>query len=233
MKKVFLTLTCLLAAVIVNSQSLEDIVKKYSTANKLDKVAAFKTIRISGNMSMMGMDIPVEVWMKKPDKIKSVTSINGQEVTQVFDGTKGYVMNPLTGASTPVEMSAAETKQILRNNMFNNYLDSYLKEGALTLEGDENVNGKAAHKIKAVLDGGISMIMYIDKSSGLMVKSSATVPAEGMTMTVDSYPTDYKELNGLFLPMKTTTAAQGMEFVLTYTKVEVDVPMDDSIFTVK
>lgn len=233
MRKVILTLTFLLAAVIVNSQSLEEIVKKYSAANKLDKVAAFKTIRISGNMSMMGMDIPVEVWMKKPDKIKSVTNFNGQEVMQVFDGTKGYIMNPLTGASTPVEMSAAETKQILRNNMFNNYLDSYLKEGALTLEGEENVNGKAAHKIKAVLDGGISMIMYIDKSSGLMVKTSATVPAEGMTMTVDSYPTDYKEINGLFLPMKTTTSAQGMEFVQTYSKVEVDVPMDDSIFTVK
>ncbi|HOP00099.1 MAG TPA: hypothetical protein PLV06_06710 [Bacteroidales bacterium] len=233
MRKVILTLTFLLAAVIVNSQSLEEIVKKYSAANKLDKVAAFKTIRISGNMSMMGMDIPVEVWMKKPDKIKSVTNFNGQEVMQVFDGTKGYIMNPLTGASTPVEMSAAETKQILRNNMFNNYLDSYLKEGALTLEGEENVNGKAAHKIKAVLDGGISMIMYIDKSSGLMVKTSATVPAEGMTMTVDSYPADYKEINGLFLPMKTTTSAQGMEFVQTYSKVEVDVPMDDSIFTVK
>ena len=33
--------------------------------------------------------------------------------------------------------------------------------------------------------------------------------------------------------MKTTTTAQGMEFVMKFTKVEVDIPMDDSIFKIK
>jgi hypothetical protein len=152
---------------------------------------------------------------------------------QVFDGTKGYAVNPISGSSVPVEMSAMETKQIMRNNIFQNYLETYLKEGALKLEGEENVNGKAAHKIKAELDGGIAMTMFIDKATGLLVKTSANVSAEGMAVTLDSYPSDYKDINGLFLPMKTTTSAQGMEFVQTYTKVEVDIPMDDSIFKLK
>ncbi len=38
MKKLFLMLTCLLAVAVVSAQSLEEIVKKYSVANKLDKV---------------------------------------------------------------------------------------------------------------------------------------------------------------------------------------------------
>ena len=233
MKKLFLMLTCLLAVTVVGAQSLEEIVKKYSAANKLDKVGSLKTIKITGNMSMMGMDIPVEIWMKNPDKVKSVTNINGQEIIQCFDGVKGYAVNPMSGSSDPVELGAAEVKQIQRTNMFQNFLESYLKSGQLSLAGEESVNGNPAHKVKATLDGGMVVDMFIDKSSYLLVKTSVTVNAEGMSMVVDSYPSDYKDMSGLFLPMKTTTSAQGMEFVQTYTKVEVDVPIDDSVFKLK
>ncbi len=54
-----------------------------------------------------------------------------------------------------------------------------------------------------------------------------------MAMTVESYPSDYKEISGLLLPMKTTSSAQGMDIVMVFDKVEVNVPMEDSIFTLK
>ena len=72
MKKLFLVTTCLLAAAVINAQTLDEIVKKYTVANKLDQITNFKTIKITGKMTMMGQEIPVETWMKNPDKIKSV-----------------------------------------------------------------------------------------------------------------------------------------------------------------
>jgi len=45
--------------------------------------------------------------------------------------------------------------------------------------------------------------------------------------------TDYTDNNGVFLPMKTTTSANGMEFIVSFDKVEVNLPMDDSIFQLK
>lgn len=233
MKKLFLTLTCLLAVAVVSAQSLEEIVKKYSAANHLDKVGALKTIKITGSMSMMGMDLPIEIWMKNPNKIRSVTNINGQEIVQAFDGTKGYMINPMQGSAEPAEMSAEDVKQIQRNNMFQNYMAEYLKNGQLALVGEEGVNGNPAYKVKATIEGGTAVDMFIDKSSFLLVKSSITVDNQGMSMVIDSYPSDYKETNGIYLPMKTTTSAMGQEFVQTYSKVEVDIPMDDSIFQIK
>jgi hypothetical protein len=171
--------------------------------------------------------------MKNPDKVKSVININGQEMIQAFDGVKGYTINPMAGSSEPVEMSAQDLKSMQRNNMFQNYLANYLKNGQLVLAGEEVVNGSPAHKLNANLDEGTVLNLFIDKSSYLMVKTSATVNAEGQTMVMDSYPSDYKEVNGLLVPMKTTTSAMGQEFVQTFTKVEVDVPMEDSIFTLK
>jgi len=233
MKKLFLSVSFLLAIFVLNAQSLEEIINKYTIANKLDKVSGFKTIKITGKISMMNMDMQMDIWMKNPNKIKSVTSFNGQEIVQVFDGEKGYSINPMAGSNTPVEMTSDQIKEVIRNNMFQNYMANYLKEGKLTLEGEDAVNGKPAFKVKAALDGGNSAIMFIDKSTYLITKSIANVNQGGMAMSIESYPSEYTEASGILLPMKTTTSASGMEIVTTFTKVEVDVPIEDSVFKIK
>jgi len=224
---------CILTAAVINAQSLEEIVKKYTVANKLDQLGNIKTIKITGNMSMMGMEMPVVIWMKNPDKIKTVTNINGQEMIQAYDGVKGYMLNPMTGSSEPVEVGADEAKQMLRSNVFYNYMENYLKNGQLALDGEETVNGSPAFKIKATIEGGTVLNLFIDKALYRLVKTTATVNSQGMAVTVESYPSDFKEINGVILPMKTTTSASGMEFVNNFTNVEVDIPMDDAVFKIK
>lgn len=233
MKKLIFILTGLMLIPVINGQSLDEIVKKYTLANKLDKVAALKTIKITASISMMGMEMPMELWMKNPNKIKSVTSFNGQDMIQVFDGVKGYMVNPMTGSTSPVEMTQEQISQTLRSSMFQNYMATYLKNGQLALAGEEQVNNKPAYKLKATIEGGNVIDLFIDKSSFLMVKVSATSSEGGMAIKIDSYPSDYKETNGFIVPMTTTTSAQGMDIVMNFTKIEVDIPMDDSIFTIK
>jgi len=233
MKKLFLAIVLLLAVVAVNAQSLEDIVKKYSAATKQDKLASLKTMKITGKMSMMGMEMPVTMWMKNPNKIKTVSSINGQDIISVFDGVKGYQINPMTGSSTPVEMTPDQVTQTLNSNYFQNSVENYLKKGQLAMAGDENVNNKPAYKLKATIEGGNVVYLSIDKATNLLVKSSTSVNQGGMSITVDSFLNDYKETNGVLLPMRTVSSAQGMEFTITFDKVEVDIPIDDSTFKVK
>jgi len=233
MKKLLLSVLFLLAAIAVNAQSLEDIVNNYTVANKLDKISDFKTIKITAKLSMMGMDMPMEMWMKNPNKIKSVTNFNGQEIVQVFDGEKGYMINPMAGSNVPVEMTPEQLKDVVRSNLFQNSMADYLKNGKLTLEGEDNVNGKPVFKLKVDLDGVNSSTMFIDKSTYLLLKNIANVNQGGMAVTVESFPSDYTETSGILLPMKTTTSASGMEIVTTFTKVEVDIPIEDSVFKIK
>jgi outer membrane lipoprotein-sorting protein len=233
MKKLFLITVCLVAVVAINAQSLEEIVKNFSAANKLDQVSSKQTIKITATMSMMGMDMPMEMWMKKPNKIKTVTNMGGQEMIQVFDGEKGYSVNPMTGSTDPVEMTAEQVADVQRNNIFQNYMDTYLKNGQLALEGEESVNGNPAFKIKATLGSGTTATLFIDKQSYLLVKTTTDVTQGGMAMTLEAVPSEYTDNNGVFLPMKTTTTVSGMEIITTFTKVEVDIPIDDSVFKIK
>lgn len=233
MKKLIFIMAGLIMMSVISAQTLDEIVKKYTEANMLGNLANLKTIKITANMSMQGMEMPMVLWMKNPDKIKSITTFNGQDMIQVFDGQKGYIVSPMTGSSEPVEMTPEQVKQTLRSNMFQNFLANYFKDGNLTLVGEENVNDKPAYKIKAAVEGGTIIDLFIDKNSYLLVKTSTTANVNGMNITMDSYPSDYTITNGLMIPMKTTTSAQGMDIQINFTKVEVDVPMADSIFKIK
>jgi len=233
MKKLTFIMAGLIIMSVINAQTLDEIVKKYTEVNKLDHVASLKTIKITAKLSMMGMEMPMVMWMKNPDKIKSVTTVNGQDMIQVFDGEKGYTVSPMTGSTEPVEMTPDQIKQTVRSNMFQNSMANYLKKGQLTLAGEDKVNDKPAYKIKATIEGGTVIDMFIDKSSYFLIKTSTTASQGGMTVVVDSYPSDYTETNGVMIPMKTTTSAQGMDIVINFTKVEVDVPMEDSVFKIK
>ena len=212
MKKLIFVMTGLIMMTVISAQSLDEIVKKYTAANKLDNVANLKTIKITANMSVMGMDMPMTMYMKNPNKIKTVTSVNGQDIISVFDGEKGYSVNPMTGSSDPVEMTPDQVKQALRSSMFQNYMATYLKNGQLALDGEENVNDKPAFKLKATSEEGTIINLFIDKSSYLLVKTATTMAGQ----TMESYPSDYTEKNGLFIPMKTTTSAQGMDMVISF-----------------
>ena len=89
---------------------------------KSDKLASVTTIKITGKMSAMGMEMPMIMFMKNPNKIKVVYSFNGQEMVSVFDGEKGYMINPMTGSSDPVELTGDQLEQVQKNSAFKNEL---------------------------------------------------------------------------------------------------------------
>jgi hypothetical protein len=127
-------------------------------------------------------------------------------------------------------MPLSQIDQSKNSLIFYNYLEAYLKNGKLTLDGSENVGDKPAFKLKIAMDGGTTMWIFIDKSSYLMVKSTVNASSNGVDVVADILYSDFKDNNGVFLPMKMSTTANGMEILMVYDKVEVNIPMEDSIF---
>lgn len=234
MKKLTVFIISIFAISVVSAQSLEQIVNNYSKAIKADQLAKVSTIKITGKMSAMGMEMPMTMIMKNPNKIKVTYSFNGQEIVSAFDGEKGYMVNPMMGSSEPVELTGEQLKQVQNSNAFKNELLNHFNSGRLTLEGEENVNGKPAYKIKATPEGTNPITMFIDKDSYLLVKTITKVDQMGNVMDVESVMTDYVDNNGVVMPKKTTASANGMEAaVITFDKIEVNVPVDDSVFEIK
>jgi outer membrane lipoprotein-sorting protein len=233
MKKLLFVLTGFMAVAVINAQSLDEIIKKYNVANKQENLAKVKTIKVTGKVSAMGMELPLVMFMKNPDKIKMTYSFNGQEMVTVFDGEKGYMINPMTGSSDPQEITGDALKQVQDNNAFKNQVEEYYKSGKLTLDGEDKVNDKPAFKLKAAV-GTTPVILYIDKASYMLVKSTATVDQMGTSVTMDSFMSDFTDIEGVIMPKKITQMANGMEAaVISFDTVEVNIPIEDSVFKIK
>ncbi len=111
MKKSIILLVSLLVASVCTAQTLDEIVNKYYAANGTEVLEKATTLYMEGHMSQMGMEMPMTITVKKPNKVRVVITFSGMEIITTFDGEKGYMVNPLSGAAEPVEIACRAAGQ--------------------------------------------------------------------------------------------------------------------------
>jgi outer membrane lipoprotein-sorting protein len=234
MKKFFMINAVLLVMVSINAQTLEEIAVKNYQATNQEAFEKAKTVIITAKTVQGGIEIPMVISLKNPDKVRVEMTYQGMVIIQAYDGENGYVINPMMGSNDPVAMPANEAANMKNQTNFSSQLMQYLKEDRLEMAGDATISGKTAWKLKATLPTGDVTYVYIDKSSYLQVKSDMKVAQMGMDMDIEAYMSDYTDFSGLLMPKTTTTYANGEEMmVMIIEKVEVDKTIDDSKFTLK
>ena len=219
-----------------NSQTLDEIIKQYSVAIGADNLASIKTIKATGRTSTMGMDMPMTAFMKNPNKIRVTTSFMGQEMIMIFDGVNGYMINSMLGSAQPTELNGEQLRQLQSYNTFNNNLLKFHENKQITFEGTENINGNPAYKLKINVPELLEQPMYIfiDQKTGLPAKATVAVEQMGTLMNVETFTSDYVNVSGVVMPKKSTVIMNGMEIMtMLFDQIEVDIPIDDSVFTVK
>jgi outer membrane lipoprotein-sorting protein len=231
MKKSIILLAALLVASVCSAQSLDEIVNKYYAANGTENLEKATTLSMEGRVSQMGVEMPMNIMVKKPDKVRMVITYSGMEIITTFDGEKGYMVNPLAGMAEPMEIPAEQLSGVQEYNMFRDNLLESFKAGRLKLEGEEAVDGKPAYKLIVTDEAGKPTTVFIDKESFLTVKSVATVEQMGQVMEVESYMKEYMEVGGAKFVKVVTQMVNGMELGgMTVDKVELDKELDDSLF---
>jgi outer membrane lipoprotein-sorting protein len=234
MKKLLVLGTAILMASVCGAQTLDEIINKNYSALGAEALGKAKTIYMEGRASQMGMEMQMVMQMKQPDKVRVVTTFNGMDIVVAYDGVKGYMVNPMTGATDPVELPQEQLGDVQRYNMFHNQVLEQFRAGKLKLLGEEDVNGQPAYKIEAAAEEGNPSYIFIDKGSSMIVKTVATVNQMGQDYEVETYTKEYMDVSGIKFPKVTTSFVNGMEAGgMTFDKVEIDREMDDSIFTLK
>jgi outer membrane lipoprotein-sorting protein len=234
MKKSIILISALLVASVCSAQTLDEIVNKYYAANGIEVLEKAKTFRMEATMSQMGMELPMIITAKKPDKLRSVITFNGMEVITTFDGEKGYTVNPLAGITEPTELPADQLNSIQDNNPFRDNLMDSFKGGRLKLEGEEAVNGKPAYKLIITDEAGKTSTVFVDKASFLTVKMVAMVEQMGQEMEVESYIKEWMDVNGAKFGKVVSQMVNGAEAgAMTINKIELDIEVNDSVFTLK
>jgi len=100
------------------------------------------------------------------------------------------------------------------------------------LQGQEDVDGIKAHKIKLTNKDDSKVTTYfISVADNTLVKSVNTRDMQGQQIEVHNYASDIKEYGGIKFPMTRTQKVQGQVLQeIKMTLVELNVAIDEKVF---
>jgi hypothetical protein len=108
MKKILFAALCF-AFISANAQTVDEIIQKYATAiGGLSGFSAIKTMKMTGKVSIQGMDLPLTVQIINGKAIRNDVEVTGQSIINCYKDGKGWKINPLAGIATATDMTEAE-----------------------------------------------------------------------------------------------------------------------------
>jgi hypothetical protein len=230
---------------VADDKKAEAVVKKAIEANggadNINKYGASR-MTLKGEISIMGMDLELTGDMATAgDKIRMnmAFTVMGTNVTvrQVMTAEKGNRVikagdNMMTQA---VEKDDLELARIGRRvEKLTPLLDP--KQFTIRTADDEDVNGKKAAVVVATPKGlDREFKLCFDKETGLLVKTGhkAKSPDGGGEVYQESYPSEFKTVNGIHVPTKLVINQEGKKFLtLNMSDIEMLEKLDDSEFKI-
>lgn len=218
-----------------HAQTVDEILAKhYDARGGLEKLKAVQTMRMTGKMVMgMGMEAPLTIEMKRPDKMRVDFSVQGMVGSQAYDGTVGWQVMPFMGKTDAEPVGADELKQLQDQADMDGALVDWKAKGHLVeLVGKEPVEGAEAYKLKLTLKNGDVRHIYLDAEHFLEIRTDSKTTRMGGEVEIETSSSDYKAVEGLTFPFSMQMGAKGspQKQTIAIEKIELNVPVDDARF---
>jgi outer membrane lipoprotein-sorting protein len=232
----------LLISVVSYAQTADEVIAKYlETTGGKAKWEALKSVKTTAKIKMQGMELPLTIAQKAPNKMMTVAEFQGMKFYQgCFDGTTMWGTNQMT---MKAEKSEAEDSENMKDQ--SELLDPFINYAArgykVALEGKETIEGAECFKIKLTrkpikVEGKEeenSSYYFFDTQNYVPIVVQTTVrKGPGKGMVSESVMSDYQEVNGLMFPFSMTVRAKGQPGgqTIVIEKIETNVDLADTLF---
>jgi hypothetical protein len=203
--------------------SARDIINKHIKAvGGRDAILAHKSMRGTGTVSVAasGMNGTIEVFGAAPNLQVVKISMGGiGEITEGFDGTHGWSVNPVTGPTLKVGKELDQVK--LDADFYSDLRDPKTYPDVKTVD-KITFDGRPCYKVAMTRIDGSQDVDYYDVETGLRAGVEGTRETQMGTITQTSIESGYKKIGKLLQPMLLTTKAMGVEQKITLETVEYD-----------
>lgn len=226
-----------LPALPVHGQTLDDIIAlNLKSKGGLEKIKATTTVRMSGSIVARDMTgQPVKGTMttvaKRPNLMRRDAMVGGQRSVNAFDGSSLWMsMGTMPPQALPGPQAAYASQDAEFDSVFVDYKD---KGHTVELVGKEDIDGKAEYHVRVTKKGGRPQEFYLDAETGLERKISVSLQTpDGAAVKNVTEFLDYRSVDGRLVPFTTRQVQNGgVVATVTLDKVEFNVPVEDSVFT--
>lgn len=211
---------------------LDEVIAKATTARGGEKaIKSISSLVKEGTMSMaQGMELNFTETTKRPSKFRMDMSFQGMAITQAFDGTIAWAVNPMAGGK-PEKAGSDEVKKMAEQADMDGELIDWKKKGyKLELVGSEDIDGSTAYKIKSTKDDETSFL-YIDAVTWLLAKIDRKLSMMGQEADVEMVFSNYQDVNGVQMPMLMEIRSDGQTMMsMSYSSIKANVDVPDARF---
>jgi hypothetical protein len=224
-----------LLAVPLGAQTLDEILARNLQARGgYERLKAMQTVRLRGTMSLgAGMQAPFTLELKRPDKMRSEFTLDGETGVQAFDGATAWTLMPFAGRDRAEPLPPEEAQRVAEQADFDGPLVDWKAKGhRLELAGTASVDGAPAWKLTLTLKSGEQRTVYLDAKTSLEVRSEGVRQFQGNRVEFTSSMSDYREVDGLQVPFLIETGPKDapQRQRLLFQTIEYGVPIDDARF---
>jgi hypothetical protein len=224
-----------LLAVPLNAQTADEIISKYiKTVGGMDNIQAVKTIRRTGKfIGGGGFEAKTVDENSRPNMVRQEFAFQGLTGITAYDGKTGWKIQPWGGKKDPEPLTEDEMKGILDDADFDGPLVNYQQKGnKVEYVGMDQAEGTDTYKLKVTLANGDTRYYYMDTDYYVPIKIEIKRMVRGTEQEFESYPGDYKEVNGWYMPFSYESGVKGNpdRGKVNYEKIEANVSIADSLY---
>ena len=243
-KTIAIVIILLMATVIVQAQTREDIINKHIKAAGGNKMGTINSIKRTAIVTTQGKKHSLVIYRKQPNYFRSETTIPGKgTIIEVFDGENAWTLNPMAGQTEPTLSSNLVKASLASQADMNGPIYGFKKNGFPgKYVGVEEIDGVKCHKITIyLLKWELPTELFFDIDSGLLLimKSTITAPPEvaaeigqGALMGTRTTLSDYREdESGMLVAHRIEFLALGITTTYEIAPNQYNISIDDAIFS--
>lgn len=234
MKKI-LTALFSIAVLFAAGQTADEVIQKYSA--NMGGLEAFNKItsaKMTGNLVYQGnMNFPMVTQIVNNKAARTEVDVMGQQVIQVYNNGTGWKVNPFDGVTEPTEITGTELNDYKSQaSLANNLMDYKARGNKVEFKGEEAVEGVKCFVIELTPAGDNAVTRYfISTADYTLIKSVRKRVMQEQEVEVETFYSDFKEINGVKFAMMSDQKINGQPFQsVKFDKIELNVPIDEAIF---
>ena len=229
-----ITLGICLAA-LAHAQTAEELVQKNLLAHGgIDKIKSIKSLRMTGRLQSGSFMAQVGRDSLAPDMIRETFTVQGMTQIEAYDGVTGWKISPFEGRKDPELLGEDDLRPLVEEADFYGPLVDYQAKGnKVEYLGHDTVDGDDAFKLKVTLKHGDIVYYYLDPETYLEIRVEYVRFIRGSVQESFREVGSYKLVGGVYYPFSMQEGSKqhpGDSAKVGFDKIEVNVPMDKSLF---
>lgn len=214
------------------SQTVDEILAEYFAVQGQEKLLATNTFTTKRKIIQGQFEIPFTSFQKRPMKFRSEAEFQGMKIVSAFDGETGWSINPMSGATEPMPMTAEQVDRMKiqadYDGMFYNYKD---KGYTVELLGTELVDDISTYALQLTRPSGDIITSYIDAENFVILKTKSKMKMQGVETEAETIFSNYKYIDDILIPFSLETKMNGETVMqMVFDEITYNTDLDDSIF---